>query len=42
MPVKLDEYYFDIKQELEYVYITKDGKKFLNKNNAINHMKKIK
>jgi len=28
-----------IKKELEFVYITKDGKRFLNKNEAIEHQK---
>ena len=30
-----------IKKELHFVWITKDGKKFLNKNEAIKHQKSL-
>ena len=37
---ELDQY--DIKQELDFVYITKDGKRFVELSKAIAHQKRIK
>ena len=37
---EIDKY--NIKQEIGFVYITKDGKKFCNTKDAIKHSKNIK
>ena len=31
----------EIQQELDFIYITSDGKKFISKKRAIDHQKKI-
>ena len=40
MSIKADKY--NITYELDCVYITKDGKRFLDLDKAIKHQKKIK